>query len=132
MLYSRLFAAIAAGALSLAAAAAEPSSKALPSDPAAATAPLVYTSAFAGAPHAPEPQASPDKVWRQANANVAAAGMDGAMDMPAVPPGDAKPAAAAAPDHAHHHMPGMTMPPAQSAGAGHQHAPASEPTGDGK
>lgn len=133
MLLSRLFAAVAAGAMSLAATAAEPSLKAQPSDPAAATAPLVYTSAFADAPHAAEPQVSPDKFWRQANANVAAAAMDGAMEMPAVPPVDGKPGAAAtAPDHAHHHMPGMTMPPAQSSGASHQHAPASEPKGDGK
>ena len=133
MLFSRLFAAIAAGTMSLAATAAEPASKAQPSDPAAATAPLVYTSAFANVPHAAEPQASPDKVWRQANADVGAAGMDGAMEMPATPPGDGKPGAAAtAPDHAHHHMPGMTMPPAPSSGASHQHAPATEPKGDGK
>lgn len=128
MPFSRVATAIAVGAMSLAATAAEPSLKAQPSDPTAQTRPLTFTSAFANSSRAEEPHVSPDKFWRQANANVASEGMGDAMEMgssvnssgatPGVadPAGGDKSVGAALPKQANHQMHGMAMEPVRGAG----------------
>jgi hypothetical protein len=130
----RIAAAFAAGAMTLSTSIAAPASKVLPSNPTAATLPIIYTSAFANTSQAEERQPSPDKLWRQSNANVASTEMDGAMDMGShAGSSDSAPAhsvqsgqgksgnGAPMSSHRNHDMPAMNMNPEQGIGATHRH-----------
>lgn len=76
-----------------------------PADPQAAVPAIAYRSALTGAAHPPAPAATPDQLWRQANASVAPA------------PGHAGHAG-----HAEHAQPVQPAQPAQpAAAAGHAH-----------
>lgn len=137
--------AIAVGAVSFAATAAEPPMRTLPSDPTADVRPVTYASAFATYRRLPESDLSPAKHWQEANASVASEGMEGSMDMSApVGSSTSTPSAGAAVNnrkpvaegemrtHMRHQMPVQDTKPAAPAGPAHQHGQSTESKGTGK
>ena len=145
MPFSHVATAIAVGAVSFAATAAQPPMRALPSDPTAEARPVTYASAFATYRRLPESDVSPAKLWQGANASVAAAGMEGSMNMSApVSSSPSTPSAAAPanngkqdaqgtmPTHVGHQMPVQATKPAVTASPAHQHGRSTEPNGNSK
>lgn len=136
MHFLRIAAATAVGAMSLIATAAEPSKSGQPQDPMAAPPQLTYTSAFVNYRRSSDGEASPDKLWRQANADVALDGME--MSAPAgsstprgaaVPSSLDKPASGSSmPGHVGHQMTPEHATPAERPGA-HQHEPSIQTPG---
>jgi hypothetical protein len=145
MPFSRIVTAIAVGAVSFAATAAEPPVRALPSDPTAEVRPLTYASAFATYSRLAESEVSPAKLWREANASVASEGMEGSMDMSTpvgssistpsagVPINNGKQdAQGTMPIHMGHQMPVQVTKRAAPASSAHQHGQSTESKGTGK
>lgn len=145
MPFSRIATAIALGAVSFAATAAEPPMRALPSDPTAEIRPVTYASAFATYRRLPESDVSPAKLWQEANASVASEGMEGSMgtsapvSSPPSTPSSGAPsnngkqdAEGTMPTHMGHQMPVQDTKPAVTASPAHQHGRSTEPKGTGK
>lgn len=145
MPFSRIATAIAVGAVVFTATAAEPPMRALPSDPTAEVRPVTYASAFATYRRLPESDISPAKLWQEANASVAAAGMEDLMGMSAPASSSPSTPSAAAPannvkqdaqgtmpTHMGHQMPVQVTKPAEPASPAHQHGQSNESKGTGK
>lgn len=145
MPFLRIATAIAVGAVSFAATAAEPPVRPQPSDPTAEVRPFTYASVFATYSRLTESEVSPDKLWREANINVASEGMEGSMDMSA-PVGSStstlsagalvnngKPGAQGTVlTHIGHQMPVQDAKPTAPAGQAHHHGQGTESKGAGK
>ena len=145
MPFSRIATAIAVGAVSFAATAAEPPMRALPSDPTAEVRPVTYASAFATYRRLPESDVSPAKLWQGANASVASEGMEGSMgtSAPVSSPPSTPSAAAPAnngkqdaegtmPTHKGHQVPAQDTKPAAPAGPAHHQGQSTESKETGK